>query len=108
MLLELHDSGALRTNFRTFQQAVSYHEPGVLGTDAERVRAALERAVSDDGVLVLMDLGSALMSTEFAIDLMAEHPGKVLMSEAPLVEGTVAAAVAAAGGATLEQVAAEA
>src|SRR5437764_14916519 len=83
-------------------------EPGVLGTDAERVRAELERAVSDDGVLVLMDLGSALMSTEFAIDLMAEHPGKVLMSEAPLVEGTVAAAVAAAGGATLEQVAAEA
>ena len=45
-------------------------EPGALGTDAERVRAAIERAMSDDGVLVLMDLGSALMSAEFAIEML--------------------------------------
>ena len=45
-------------------------EDGSIGTDAERVRAAIERAMSDDGVLVLMDLGSALMSTEMAIELM--------------------------------------
>src|SRR6185369_264022 len=68
---------------------------------------AIERAMSDDGVLVLMDLGSALMSTEFAIEML-EGGGRVLMSEAPLVEGTVAAAVAARGGASLEEVAAEA
>ncbi len=83
-------------------------EPGVLGTDAERVRAAIEEAMSDDGVLVLMDLGSALMSTEFAIELLEDPPGKVLMSEAPLVEGAVAAAAAASGGASLDEVAAEA
>ena len=83
-------------------------EPGVLGTDAERVREAIERAMSDDGVLVLMDLGSALMSAEFAIELLGETRGKVLMSEAPLVEGAVAAAAAASGGASLEEVAAEA
>src|ERR671931_1193989 len=83
-------------------------EPGALGTDAERVRAAIERAMSDDGVLVLMDLGSALMSTEFAIEMLGDAPGRVLMSEAPLVEGAVAAAVAARGGATLEEVAEEA
>src|SRR5512132_3118752 len=82
-------------------------EPGARGTDAERVRAAIERAMSDDGVLVLMDLGSALMSTEFAIEML-EGGGRVLMSEAPLVEGAVAAAVAARGGASLEEVAAEA
>src|SRR5436190_12294231 len=82
-------------------------EPGALGTDAERVRAAIERAMSDDGVLVLMDLGSALMSTEFAIEML-EGGARVLMSDAPLVEGTVAAAVAARGGASLEEVAAEA
>jgi phosphoenolpyruvate-protein phosphotransferase/dihydroxyacetone kinase phosphotransfer subunit len=82
-------------------------EPGALGTDAERVRAAIERAMSDDGVLVLMDLGSALMSTEFAIEML-EGGGRVVMSEAPLVEGTVAAAVAARAGASLEEVAAEA
>ena len=45
-------------------------EDGSIGTDAERVRAAIERAMSDDGVLVLMDLGSALMSAEMAVELM--------------------------------------
>ena len=45
-------------------------EPGAMGTDAERVRAAIERAMSDDGVLVLMDLGSALMSAEFAVEML--------------------------------------
>ena len=83
-------------------------EPGVLGTDAERVRAAIERAMSPDGVLVLMDLGSALMSAEFAVDLLGDAPGPVLLSEAPLVEGTVAAAAAASGGGSLDEVAAEA
>jgi multiphosphoryl transfer protein len=83
-------------------------EPGVLGTDAERVRAAIERAMSADGVLVLMDLGSALMSAEFAVELLGDASGRVVLSEAPLVEGAVAAAAAASGGASLEEVAAEA
>jgi phosphoenolpyruvate-protein phosphotransferase/dihydroxyacetone kinase phosphotransfer subunit len=80
----------------------------VLGTDAERVRAAIERAMSEDGVLVLMDLGSALMSAELAIELLENAGGPVRLSDAPLVEGTVAAAVAASGGASLDAVAAEA
>jgi len=83
-------------------------EPGVLGTDAERVRAAIERAMSPDGVLVLMDLGSALISAEFAVDLLQGASGPVLLSDAPLVEGAVAAAVAASSGAGLDEVAAEA
>jgi multiphosphoryl transfer protein len=83
-------------------------EPGALGTDAERVRAALERAMSDDGVLVLMDLGSALMSAEFATELLGDDAARVRLSEAPLVEGAVAAAAAARGGATLDEVATEA
>jgi phosphocarrier protein FPr len=83
-------------------------EPGVLGTDAERVRAAIEEAMSKDGVLVLMDLGSALMSAEFAVELLEDPSGRVLLSEAPLVEGAVAAAAAASGGASLDEVAAEA
>jgi phosphoenolpyruvate-protein phosphotransferase/dihydroxyacetone kinase phosphotransfer subunit len=83
-------------------------EPGALGTDAGRVQAAIERAMSEDGVLVLMDLGSALMSAEFAIEMLGDADGRVLMSDAPLVEGAVAAAVAARGGASLEEVAEEA
>ncbi len=45
-------------------------EPGALGTDAMRVMAGIEAAMSPDGVLVLMDLGSALMSAEMAVELL--------------------------------------
>ena len=82
-------------------------DDGSIGTDAARVQAAIERAMSDDGVLVLMDLGSALMSAEMAVELM-EGEGRVVLSEAPLVEGAVAAAAAARGGSSLDEVRAEA
>ncbi len=78
-------------------------EDGTLGTDVERVRAAIERAMGADGVLVLMDLGSALMSAEMAVEFV-ESDGRVELSDAPFVEGTVAAAVAARGGASLDEV----
>ena len=90
------------------EAAGGLEEPGALGTDPERVRAAVERAMSDDGVLVLMDLGSALMSAEMAIELLADGGDRVRLSEAPLVEGAVAAAVSARGGGTIDEVAAEA
>jgi phosphoenolpyruvate-protein phosphotransferase/dihydroxyacetone kinase phosphotransfer subunit len=78
-----------------------------LGTDAERVRVAIEAAsAGGDGVLVLMDLGSALMSAEFAAEMV--DGVEVVLSDAPLVEGAVAAAAAASGGASLAEVAAEA
>jgi multiphosphoryl transfer protein len=82
-------------------------DDGSVGTDAARVQAAIERAMSDEGVLVLMDLGSALMSAEMATELL-EGNGRVLLSEAPLVEGAVAAAAVARGGGSLEEVAEEA
>jgi multiphosphoryl transfer protein len=80
-----------------------------LGTDAVRVSEAIERADKGDGVLVLMDLGSAVLSAEMALDLLpAERSARVLLTEAPLAEGAVAAAVTAKLGASLEEVAAEA
>src|SRR3954471_13657733 len=77
---------------------------GVLGTSVERIQAALERIVSPDGTLVLVDLGSAVLSVEMAIEALgADH---LLISNAPLVEGAYLAAIeASAEGATLEQVA---
>jgi phosphocarrier protein FPr len=82
---------------------------GALGTDATKVLAAIEDVWTDDGVLVLMDLGSAVLSAELAVDLLGEaRRGKVLLTEAPLVEGAVAAAVAASLGDPLEAVAAAA
>ena len=80
-----------------------------IGTDAVLVMEAIERAWSDDGVLVLMDLGSAVLSAEMAVDLMAEERrANVLLCEAPIVEGAVAAAVTAKLGASLDAVAQEA
>jgi multiphosphoryl transfer protein len=80
-----------------------------IGTDAVLVQQAIERAWSEDGVLVLMDLGSAVLSAEMALDLLPEEMrGKVLLTEAPFVEGAVAAAVTARIGSSLEHVAEEA
>jgi multiphosphoryl transfer protein len=85
-------------------------EPGrPLGTDAVLVARAIERAQSNDGVLVLMDLGSAVMSAEMALEMIeGEGRDKVTLSDAPLAEGAVAAAATASTGAALDDVAREA
>lgn len=93
--------------------AAGLDEPGLadgtLGTDADAVRQAIERADDGAGVLVICDLGSAVLSAEMAVELL-EGPvqSRVVVSPAPLVEGLVAASVTAAGGATLAEVAVEA
>lgn len=78
-----------------------------LGTDAVAVADAIMRADSGDGVLVLVDLGSAVLSAELALDLL-ETPVLVKISSAPLVEGLVVALASAGGGAELTAVAREA
>ncbi len=88
--------------------AVAAGAAGGFGTDATEVRRALEKAASPDGVLVLMDLGSAVLSAELALELGAPASHDVRLSAAPLVEGLVAAVVRAAGGADLDTVAREA
>lgn len=80
-----------------------------LGTDPIQVYEAIASVFSDDGVLVLMDLGSALLSAEMAIEFLPEaQQQKVYLCEAPLVEGAIAAVVAAAAGKDIHQVMAEA
>src|SRR5881396_2266244 len=82
---------------------------GGIGTDAMRVVAAVDAVWSEDGVLVVMDLGSAVLSAEMALDLLdPERRARVLLSDAPFVEGAVAAAVAAKLGRSLEEVEREA
>jgi phosphocarrier protein FPr len=79
------------------------------GTDPVLIMNAIEQVYSTEGVLVLMDLGSALLSTEMAVEMLPpEKAQNVLPCAAPLVEGTLAAAVQARLGASLEQAAAEA
>ncbi|MCE3555210.1 phosphoenolpyruvate--protein phosphotransferase [Pseudonocardia sp. RS11V-5] len=80
------------------------------GTDATEVAGAITAADTGAGVVVLMDLGSAVLSAELALELLDDPTARdrVLLCPAPLVEGLVAAAVAAAGGADRAGVAAEA
>jgi len=79
------------------------------GTDATRILTAIESAYSDDGVLILMDMGSSLLSAGLALDFLPEQKRKkVLLCEAPIVEGAVAAVVRSKGGGTLAEVADEA
>lgn len=84
---------------------------GGLGTDATAIAAAIQRA--DDasggtGVLVMMDLGSAVLSSEMALELVDDLEGDVYLSRAPFVEGLVAAAVKAALGGSVADVEREA
>ena len=80
-----------------------------LGTDAMQVYQAITSVFSDHGVLVLMDLGSAVMSAEMALEFLSpEQRPKVYLCSAPLVEGTLAAAVSAAAGNNIQEVIAEA
>jgi multiphosphoryl transfer protein len=75
------------------------------GTDAMKVCGAIESVYSPDGVVVLMDLGSALLSAETALEfLSAEQRANVELSAAPLVEGALAAVVQASVGGNIRQV----
>ena len=80
------------------------------GTDAVQIMEAISEADDGAGVVVLMDLGSAVLSAELALELLDDEAarGRVLLCPAPMVEGLVVAAVAAAGGATRDEVCAEA
>ncbi len=79
---------------------------GELGTSVEKITSALHQVDGPDGILVLLDLGSAVMTTEMAVEAFtqgSQHP--VLISSAPLVEGAVIAAVEASIGSSLQDVA---
>ena len=78
---------------------------GGLGTDVASIIEAIGRAWSDAGVAVLVDLGGAETNSEMAIDMLAsDRRDKVVVCEAPIVEGAVMAATEASGGATLDAV----
>jgi phosphocarrier protein FPr len=77
-----------------------------IGTDAVHIAEVLQAACGADGVLVLMDLGSAVLSAETALELL-EDPAcreRIRLCPAPLVEGALAAAVQAKAGSNLEEV----
>ena len=75
---------------------------GLIGTNVDRISDALAAADDGDGVVVLVDLGSAVMNAEVAIEM---HDGEAVIADGPVLEGAVNAAVAATDpNATLESV----
>lgn len=82
-------------------------EDGTIGTDAVRIMEAIQAADSGDGVVVLADLGSGIISAETAIDML-DGSVKVKIADAPIVEGSIIAAVEASIGSDFDKVLAEA
>jgi len=78
---------------------------GSLGTDAAAIMAAIQAADAGAGVVVLVDLGSAVLATQTALELLGEDAaGRVRLSGGPLVEGAVVAALQASIGDSLDAV----
>ena len=95
----------------TIHTAAGIDDPdNPVGTDAVRIMQNLLEADNPDGILILVDLGSAILSAQTALDLLDDPAlaARCRISAAPLVEGAISAAVAASSGADLETVAREA
>ena len=76
---------------------------GGLGTSVEAILAAIDRAWTEAGVAILVDLGGAETNSEMAIEMQPpERAGRIVVCNAPIVEGAVIAATEASGGASLD------
>jgi phosphoenolpyruvate---glycerone phosphotransferase subunit DhaM len=85
--------------------AVGGAQDGSLGTNAFAIVEAIEALAGAEGVVVLVDLGSAVLSAETALEQLHEDlRGRVRMADAPFVEGSVAASVEASLGSGLDAV----
>lgn len=80
-------------------------EDGSFGTSYDRIKSAVDAVYSEDGVILLMDMGSAVMTTEMVLE--EYDSDKVRMADAPIVESAVAASVSAVCGSDLETILAE-
>lgn len=78
-------------------------ESGAIGTDAFRIMSAIEAADTGDGVAILADLGSGIMSAEMAIEMLDGNI-EARIADAPVLEGAISAAVASTSGASLDEV----
>ena len=78
---------------------------GGLGTDVGQIMSAIDRAWSEAGVVILVDLGGAETNSEMAVEMLPDdRRDKVLICNAPVVEGAVVAATEAASGSSVDAV----
>ncbi len=81
-------------------------DDGMLGTSYEKITLAVEEVCGQDGAVILMDMGSAVMTAELVQENLKDDMVKLV--DCPLVEGAVLAAIAANGGADVAEVARQA
>jgi len=78
---------------------------GDIGTNPDAIEAAVNESDKEDGVIILADLGSAVMSVNMVLEwLDDEVREKVVLADAPFVEGAVVAAVEAGMGNSIDQI----
>lgn len=78
---------------------------GDIGTDPDAIEAAVKESNKEDGVIILADLGSAVMSVNMVLEwLDDEEREKIVLADAPFVEGAVVAAVEAGMGNKIDQI----
>ena len=77
-------------------------EDGSFGTSYEKIKNAIDSVYSEDGVIILMDMGSAVMTTEMVLEEYDND--KIKMVDAPLVEGAVAASVSSLFGSDMASI----
>ena len=77
-------------------------EDGGFGTSYARIVAAIDAVYTEDGVVILMDAGSSILTVETILEEMPER--RLRMADCPVVEGSVVAAIAAVCGANLDDV----
>lgn len=81
-------------------------EDGSFGTSSERIEAAIREVANPDGVAVLMDMGSAVMTAKLVVSDLKDDgfTPPVKLADCPFVEGAVEATVQAQGGASLDAI----
>ena len=77
-------------------------ENGELGTSYDRIQQAIDSVYSDDGVIILADMGSAVMTAEIVLEEM--ETDNVVIVDCPLVEGAILAAIDSVAGRDLAQI----
>jgi len=101
----LKEMAAQMLSGRISIEATGGTKDGRLGVDVGAVQDAIRSVLGPDGVVVLVDIGGAVISVEMALEgLNADDREKVVLADAPLVEGTVMAATQASLGAGLREV----
>jgi dihydroxyacetone kinase phosphotransfer subunit len=85
--------------------AVGGTADGDIGTDPDAIESAVKEINKEDGIIILADLGSAIMSVNMVLDwLDDEVREKIVLADAPFVEGAVVAAVEAGMGNKIDEI----